>query len=170
MDKNEHLSIIVEDLCEYALDREDIKWIADNMPDHADLSSNKLEYELHLLKIVTVGWCISYYLQDEPAKKKILEPFWQNIQEVSRGLSQATSLFIGSDIDYFKILKSRLDAYVIAMSRASDDNPALAIGPEFAEHCGDPDDLFAFMAGSRMFMTAAGGVKEYLQAAGFCVS
>ncbi len=167
MDEKEQLTIIVEDLCEYALNRDDIKWITDSVPDSAELSSNKLEYELQLLKIITVGWSLSYFLQDESAKAKVVEPFWKNIHQISGGLSQATSMFIGKDIDYFEILKSRLDGYVLAMSRAKDDNPVSAIGPEFAELCGYPDDLFAFTAGSKMFMAALGGVKEYLQAAGF---
>ncbi len=170
MDKKEQLTIIVKDLCDYALDREDVKWITDNVPEFAGLSIDKLEYELQLLKIVTVGWSISYYLQDDPVKDKVVEPFWQNIYEVSGNLSQATSLFIGKEIDYFKILKCRLDDYVLAMSRIKDDNPVSAIGPEFAKHFGGPDDLFSFMAGSKMFMAALGGVKQYLQAAGFRVS
>lgn len=166
MYKKEQLNIIVKDLCEYALDREDVKWITDTVPESAGLDPDKLEYELQLLKIVTVGWSISYYLQDNPVREKVVEPFWHSIHEVSGSLSQATSLFIGKNIDYFKIIKSRLDNYVLAMSGAKGDNPASAIGPEFAKHFGDPDDLFSFMAGSKMFRAALGGVRQYLQTAG----
>lgn len=170
MSNEKRLNIIVEDLCGYALDREDIKWITDIVPQEAGLDSDRLEYELQLLKIVTVGWSISYYLQEDPGKDTVLETFWQNMQEVSRGLSQAAGLLIGKEIDYFQIVRSRLDSYVLAMSRAKHDNPALAIGPEFAAHYGAVEDLFASMAGSRMFNAATGGVKEYLQAAGFSIS
>ncbi len=170
MDNDQPFTIIVEDLCEYALDRDDIKWITYKVPQSAGIAPDKLEYELQLLKIVTVGWGISYYLQDEPGGEKVIEPFWQNIHEVAKGLSQTTGLFIGKNIDYFRVIRSRLDGYVLAMSKAEGDNPVLAIGPEFAGHCSSPDDLFASMAGSKMFMAALGGVRQYLQAAGFSVS
>jgi hypothetical protein len=169
MDNNKRLTIIAEDLCEYALEREDIKWIADTVPESAGHSQSKLEYELQLLKIITVGWGISFWLEKDPAKEETAGTFWKNVSEVSGGLSQATSLFIGKDVDYFNELKTRLDRYVLAVSTVKGDNPAIAIGPEFAGHFGNPEDLFASMAGSKMFMAAFAGVKQYLQAAGFKV-
>lgn len=169
MDNQKRLTIIAEDLCEYALERDDIKWITDTVPGSAGHSSSKLEYELQLLKIVTVGWSISFCLQDDPVKEEAAGLYWQNIHAISGGLSQATALLIGKDIDYFGILKSRLDGYVLAVSGTNGDNPAVAIGPEFANHFGNPDDLFVSMAGSKMFMAALAGVKQYLQAAGFKV-
>jgi hypothetical protein len=42
-------------------------------------------------------------------------------------------------------------------------DPATVIGPAFAETCGNPDDLFAFMTGSKMFMAAIKAVEEYLK-------
>ncbi|WP_028573855.1 hypothetical protein [Desulfonatronovibrio hydrogenovorans] len=168
MEEKKHIEIWVEDLCNYALDREDIKWIADAVPPGAGLDLNTLEYELQLLKIVVVGWSISYYLQDEPVKNEVVEPFWKNIHDVSGGLSQATSLLIGKDINYFEIIRSRLDRYVQAMAGAEQGTePVMVVGPEFAGCLGEPGDLAASMAGSRMFLTATGGVKEYLQTAGF---
>lgn len=170
MNTKERLNIIVEDLYGYALDREDVKWITSTVPESAGLDPDKLEYELHLLKIVTVGWSIAYYLQADPVKDKVVEPFWQSIHEVSAGLSQATGMLIGKEVDYFQELKSRLDGYVLAMSRAGHDNPAVAIGPEFAANFGLPEDLVSSMAGSKMFMAATRGVKEYLVAAKFNIS
>ena len=168
MEEKERTAIITEDLCQYALDREDIMWIKGTVPDSAD--PDKLEYELQLLKIITIGWSLSYFLQEDPLKKDIVEHFWHNMHEISQGLSRTTSLFIGKDINYFNILRSRLDSYVLAMSRTGDHNPAQAIGPEFAELCSSPQDLFTSMAGSRMFMSALGGVRQYLQAAGLTPS
>lgn len=167
MNTKERLNIIIEDLYGYALDREDVKWITGTVPQSAGLDPDRLEYELHLLKIVTVGWSIAYYLQENPVKDKVVEPFWQSIHEVSTGLSQATGMLIGKEIDYFNELRSRLEGYVLAMSRTGHDNPAEAIGPEFAANFGLPEDLAVSMAGSRMFMAAARGVKEYLQTAEF---
>lgn len=170
MNNNKRLAIIAQDLCEYALEREDIKWIADTVPESAGHSQSKLEYELQLLKIITVGWSISFCLGNDPAKEETAGIFWKNVNEVSGGLSQATSLFIGKDIDYFSEIRTRLDRYVLAVSSAKGDNPAIAIGPEFASHFGNPEDLCASLAGSKMFMAAFAGVRQYLQAAGFKVA
>ncbi len=170
MDHDQILQVVVQELCQYALEREDVKWIADSVSESSGIGPEKLEYELQILKIVTVGWSISYFLGHDPLKGKVVEPFWTSIHQISTGLSQTTSLFIGKEVDYFRVVKSRLDSYVLAMSRASDDNPALSLGPEFSAHCGCPGDLSVSMAGSRMFMTVLAGVKQYLLAAKFKLS
>jgi hypothetical protein len=41
--------------------------------------------------------------------------------------------------------------------------PALVIGPEFARTCGNVDDIFTFMTGSKMFISTIKRVKEYLE-------
>lgn len=70
----------------------------------------------------------------------------------------------GTEIDYFQVLKDRLDLYVKALSNQGDaSEPAAVIGPEFAENCGKRDDLFAFMAGSKMFVSTLSRVKEYFE-------
>jgi hypothetical protein len=72
---------------------------------------------------------------------------------------------IGQDIDYFEILKTRLDAYVDALSQndAATD-PTMVIGPAFADLCGNREDLFACLTGSKMFSTTTTRVRQYLEA------
>jgi len=71
---------------------------------------------------------------------------------------------IGNNIDYFQILKERLDMYVAAMAQKPDaPEPAVVIGPEFARTCGNMDDAFTVMTGSKMFIATIGSVKEYLE-------
>ena len=41
--------------------------------------------------------------------------------------------------------------------------PAAVIGPEFAKYCGNADDIFAVMTGSRMFIITVASVKEYIE-------
>jgi len=41
--------------------------------------------------------------------------------------------------------------------------PALVIGPEFARICGNVDDIFTFMTGSKMFISTIKKVKAYLE-------
>jgi hypothetical protein len=72
-------------------------------------------------------------------------------------------LTVGSDIDYFDILKKRLDYYVGALDAAGKiPEPAMAIGPAFAEICGGKDDACAILAGTKMFSHTISAVREYL--------
>ena len=154
-----------EDLFNFAIDREDVKWLMQHMPKEADIKRNTVEYELQILKIISVGWCISYCLESSPQKNPLLELYWKLICEYSQSISSVTELMVGHDIDYFQILKERLDMYVDAMSQKPDaPEPAIVIGPEFARTCGNGDDIFTFMTGSKMFTAAISRVINYLEA------
>ena len=73
-------------------------------------------------------------------------------------------MMTGQNIDYFDILKARLDMYVKALKQHPEvQDPATVIGPEFARTCGNADDILTFMTGSKMFMSVIGRVKEYLE-------
>jgi hypothetical protein len=41
--------------------------------------------------------------------------------------------------------------------------PSTVIGPEFARTCGNADDIFTSMTGSKMFLSTTAQVKEYLE-------
>lgn len=155
-----------EDLFNYAIERDDIKWLMAKLPREADVKPTTVEYELQILKIVGVGWAISYYLQGTPDRKnRLMELFWRTINEFSKQLSETTGLMIGQDIDYFETLKSRLDVYVEAMSedpKATD--PTVLIGPAFARTCGNEDDLFTSMTGAKLFANVIVRVRQYLEA------
>jgi len=154
-----------EDLLNFAIDREDIKWLVSQLPEETHVERGKVEYELQLLKIISVGWSIPYFLENSPAKPQLLELFWGSVQEFSKRISETTEVMTGQDIDYFQIVKDRLDVYVDAMSKTSDEQePAAVIGPEFAEACGNADDIFTLMTGTKMFAAAVDGVREYLEA------
>ncbi len=154
-----------EDLFNFAIDREDVKWLMARLPEVADIKRSTVEYELQILKIISVGWSISYFLENSPQKNQLLEPYWKSVFEFSQSISEATELMVGQDIDYFQILKGRLDMYVDAMAKMPEaSQPAQVIGPEFARTCGNVDDLFTFMTGSKMFRSTIGRVKKYLEA------
>ncbi len=155
-----------EDLFNYAIEREDIKWLLAQLPQEADVKPTTVEYELQILKIVGVGWAISYYLEGTPGRKnQMMAHYWQAINEFSRQLSETTGLMIGQEIDYFEILKSRLEDYVAAMSEDPDArDPAVLIGPPFARACGNEDDIFASMAGTKLFANTIIRVRQYLEA------
>ena len=154
-----------EDLLDFAVDREDVNWLMNRLPKEADIKRVTVEYELQILKIIGVGWSLSYYLENSPQKTELLELYWNSINEFSRGISTTTEYMIGQNIDYFQILKDRLEMYVGALEKHPDAaEPALVIGPEFAKICGNVDDIFTFMTGSKMFISTLNRVKQYLEA------
>lgn len=154
-----------EDLFNYAIDREDVKWLVARLPETASVKPTTVEYELQILKIVGVGWSLSYYLETSPVKNTLMENYWNAINEFSRDLSVTTKYMAGQDIDYFEILKERLNLYVETMAGNTEaTEPAEVIGPEFARLCGNGEDLFAFMSSSKLFMSVTQRVKAYLEA------
>ncbi len=164
-DRKTDIEKVAEDLFNHAIDREDVKWLMAHLAPEADIKRNTVAYELQILKIISVGWSLSYYLEHSPHKTAISELFWKAIYEFSQSLSETTGLMIGQDIDYFQILKERLDMYVAAMDKQPDaQEPALVVGPEFARTCGNVDDIFTFMTGSKMFIATITRVKDYLEA------
>lgn len=153
------------DLFNYAIDREDVKWLMANLAEQADIKRTTVEYELPILKIISVGWSLSYFLPGGPQKDELSNLYWTAINDFSKDLSSTTEMMTGQKIDYFKILKERLDMYVNALEQQPEaQDPATVIGPEFARTCGNVDDIFTFMTGSKMFMSVINRVKEYLEA------
>jgi hypothetical protein len=163
--KNEDLAQIGEDLFNFAIDREDVKWLMARLPREAGIRPTTVEYELQILKIIGVGWSLSFYLENRPYKDDLLERYWKAVHEFAQSLSTTTGLMIGQDIDYFQTLKNRLDTYVEALTRnPRAPEPASVIGPEFAKICGNETDLFTFMTGAKMFLNTIRRIKEYLEA------
>ena len=164
LEKSPEFEKIKNDLFDFAVGREDIKWLMARLPEEANIERSSVEYELQILKIISVGWSISYCLEDNPLKNPILELFWMAIYEFSQQLSKTTNLMIDQEIDYFQILRDRLDMYLNALAQNPDTPvPAAVIGPEFARTCGNVDDIFTFMTGSKMFISATGRVRKYLE-------
>ena len=75
MDKQEkNISKIEQaasDLFNYAIDREDVKWLMAQLSEEADVKRATVEYELPILKIISFGWSLSYYLPDSPQKDEL---------------------------------------------------------------------------------------------------
>lgn len=152
-----------EQLFQFAIDRGEMQSILDALPSTVPEKRVALEYEIQLLRIISVGWAIAYYLADSERQTSIGQYFWENIRAFSATLSTSASLTVGSDIDYFEILKQRLDFYVGTLDAAGKiPQPAMAIGPAFADVSGDKDDAAAILAGSKMFSHTIVAVREYL--------
>lgn len=165
-EKKTPLEQAAEDLFNYAIERDDIKYLMAGLPQEADVKRATVEYELQILKIISVGWGASYFLEGTPKRKTaLMELFWSAVNDFSKELSNTTGLMIGQDIDYFEILKERLDHYLQAMSKDPDaDDPTLLIGPEFAKVCGNAEDIFSSMTGAKLFSNTVARVRQYLEA------
>jgi len=168
-DSNEKTTLIDqagEDLFNFAIERDDVKWLMAQLSPSTKVKPATFEYELQILKIISVGWSISYLLSGTPKRKAVLQEFfWGAVNTFSKELSETTGLMIGQDIDYFEILKMRLNQYVQAMEEnPQTPDPAAVIGPAFAGFCGHGDDIFTAMAGSKMFANATVRVRQYLEA------
>ncbi len=155
-----------DDLFNFAVEREDVKWLLAQLPEDGAVKPTTVEYELQLLKIISVGWSLSFFLEGTPRRKaQLAEKYWTAVNEFSKGLSETTGLMIGQDIDYFEIVKQRLDMYVAIMTEAAEGtDPVTVIGPAFAKACGDAENIFAALAGSKMFNGAGQRVRQYLEA------
>ena len=164
-DNRSPIELAGEDLFHFAINREDIKSLMAHLPEEPACKTETVEYELQLLKIISTGWAISFFLENIPLREQLAEIFWKSTYEFSATLSETTRLMTGNTFDYFTIVKDRLDMYIRALSAKSEAaEPAAVIGPEFARICGDADDIFAIMTGSRMFIMTVNSVKEYLSA------
>ena len=154
-----------EDLFNFAVDREDVKTLLAALPKEAETERGKVEYELGILRIISVGWSIAYFLEHSPHKNQLAEIYWKAVHEFSQSISSAAGLMVGKDIDYFEILKARLDMYVEVMrQKPNAPEPAGVIGPVFARVCGNEEDVYAVLTGTKMFVATVGSVKEYLEA------
>ena len=152
-----------EQLFQFAIDRGDMNAILDALPLAAPEKRTALEYEIQLLRIILVGWGISFFLEDDTLKTRLGQQYWEQIRTFSATLSTSASLTVGSDIDYFDILKQRLDTYVQALNAAGKvPEPSMVIGPAFAAVCGDRGDALAVLAGTKMFSHTIMAVREYL--------
>ncbi|MFO7751437.1 MAG: hypothetical protein R6V54_15240 [Desulfobacteraceae bacterium] len=166
--KKEALSIekLAENLATFAIDRNDLKMLMQGIPDNSDLNLTSVEYELQILKILSVGWAISFYMPAGDNKTDLSRIFWEYIREISKNISNLTETTTGESVDYFSILKERLDDYVKIMQENpnGESEPSMVMGPAFAEACNSPGNAIAVLTGTKMFTLTLGGVKEYLNA------
>jgi len=167
--KKEFLTIeeLAENLATFAINRDELKMLLQAIPENMDLNLTTVEYELQILKILSVGWAISFYMPPEGEyKMKLVQFFWNHIREISASISNLTGTSTGREIDYFAILKERLDMYLKAMEKIpkGQNDPSCVMGPAFASACKSDNNAAAILTGTKMFTMSLGGVREYLDA------
>ncbi|MGD9826765.1 MAG: hypothetical protein AB7U36_20650 [Desulfobacter sp.] len=158
---------VAENLSAFAIDRADIKSLLGAIPQGHPIDLTRLEYELAILKILSVGWGLAFFIPaTDTNKTPLTQTFWEQIRQIANSVSTLTETTTGTRIDYFGILKERLDTFVQQMQKhqAQKVNPTNVMGPVFANACGTPDDPVVILAGTKMFALTLGSVKEYLAA------
>ncbi len=156
---------LAQNLATFAIDRTDLKELLAAIPADSAVNKTTIEYELQLLKILSVGWAISFFMPATDKNKGVVsELFWESIQEISKNISNLTQTTTGQDIDYFEIIKERLNTYLAVMQKNPEEtqNPAAVMGPAFADICSCTGDAVAILTGTKMFTLTLGAVKEYL--------
>jgi hypothetical protein len=154
-----------EELFNFAVDRKDLKTLLAHLPKEAEIERGKVEYELGILRIISVGWSISYFLENSPHRNRLGELYWKAVRDFSLSLSSTAGVMTGQEVNYFQILIDRLDLYVEGLRQnPGAREPAAVMGPEFARICGNADDVYTVMAGTKMFVAVVSSVKEYLEA------
>ena len=169
MDTSENQTLTVQQLARnlagFALDRTDLKNLLNTLPRENDLNLTTIEYELGILKILSVGWGISFFKAASDQNKAPLTTFfWEMVQEISQSISSLMETTTGTRVDYFAILRERLDTYVTEMQKNAHGSidPASVMGPVFARVCKSPDNAMAILIGTKMFALTLGAVKEYI--------
>ncbi len=155
-----------ENLAAFAINRDDLKMLLTTVPDSEKSRLTTIEYELQILKILSVGWGIAFYMKEGEKKQSVTTIFWQHIQEIARNISNLTGTSTGQSIDYFNILRNRLDDYLKIIQQNSEDtkDPSHIMGPAFADICRCTDNAAVILVGTKMFTLTLGAVKEYINA------
>jgi hypothetical protein len=88
------VEMVCEALFDFAIDRRDVVDIAARLPECPDARRATVEHELQILKIISVGWGLSYCMPAGGLKEEITTRFWQAVQDFSYSLSSTTELLI----------------------------------------------------------------------------
>ncbi len=158
------LQEVCENLVRFSLDQGDIQQITERMAEDTVIKPVTMEYEIRILRMVSVGWGIAYFLEGSPYKERLATAFWETIREMSGNISQMSSAVAGEEIDYFAVIKDRIDLYVETVNAFPDaKDPGPVIGYTFAKLCGDAEDGYALIAGKRIFHLVLAAIKEYME-------
>lgn len=159
---------LTEILSEFAIDRTEMYNLLTNFPSETDLNRTTIEYEIQILRILGVGWGISYFIHDELLKQALSESYWNSIQEFANNLSSISSVSMSQEFNYFDVIKERLGIYLAETKfLTGDDDPATVIGPKFAELCDHPNDAVVIWLGCKMFQAVFNQLKTYLSGVEF---
>ena len=153
-------------LLNFSIDREDVRDLLSHISQDSKINHTSVEYELHLLRIIAVGWSFNYYIQDFHLKQILSKKYWNSIQEFSNNISSVSSATIDETFNYFQIIKQRMDTYLGEFKNLKNStDPTEVIGPKFAQLCGHSGEAIVIWAGSRMFQNVLNNIKIFISEA-----
>lgn len=153
----------VQYLVNYSTDRSDLMACMEYLSEDVKIDRADIETEMQLLKIVSVGWSISYLSGESPIQKALNACFWNFVRDLSGSISTMIKESMDKDVDYFTTLKERFETYVNGLNQFPDiKDPGPIVGQVFAGLCGDVSDAYLLIAGKRMFHDCLAEVKDYL--------
>jgi len=151
-------------LFDYGVDRGDLGLILEGLPDDDTINRVAAEYELRILRIVSVGWSISYFMAAGDSRQALAEGYWQSVAAFSGQVSEMSSTTSGTEVDYFSVIRERADGYLSALNHYQDaGDPAIVIGPTLAKMCGDEENPYLIISAKKLFHITLSGVKNYLE-------
>lgn len=71
-EKANKVALAGEQLFQFAIDRGDMNAILDALPLEVPEKRVALEYEIQLLRIISVGWAIAFFLADSDLKRPLV--------------------------------------------------------------------------------------------------
>ncbi len=151
-------------LFDYAVSREGLNVILDGIPEDESIKRGTVEYEMRILRIVTVGWGISFFMPTSEQKVLLAEGYWNRVRAFSGQIAAISSSLTGDNIDFFQMIRQRVDQYMAVLNHFRDaGDPAIVIGPTIAKICGSEDNPYLIISGKKMFHISLSGVKNYIE-------
>ena len=150
-------------LLNIAVNQRETKAALGGVETEAPINWVAVEYELQLMRIVTVGWAIAYFSDDIPVPEGLDETFWEGVRAYCTAVSAMTEPVLGSGADYFGTVRQRLEYYVRVMTHFADAaDPVRVVGPAFAKLCGCEDSQEVIDIGRRVFSRCLARVQKQL--------
>lgn len=154
---------VTETLFNFSIDRSDMQELLSHFSVDAKFNRTAIEYEIQILRILVVGWGISYFVKDNVHKEALSESFWNSIRDFSQNLSTISKVSMVKNFDYFDVMKQRLDTYIKQLNIQKNVNePAAVVGPTFAELCGHSEEAVVVWLGNKMFKSVLYQIQTYL--------
>lgn len=80
-----------DELFQFAIDRGDVARLAAGMPELSDAGRATVEHELQILRIISVGWSLSYYMPAGSLKTELTMFLWEAIHGFSQDFARTHS-------------------------------------------------------------------------------
>lgn len=159
--QGEILENMIGTLVRHSLTADELFPLIQGLPETSAIPQSRLEYELRILKILSMGWGLSYYLDEGEVKEKIVTGFWKEIFLFSGELDQVAGA-TGLNLSYFSLLQERFTAYLARVEALPLKDIIKIMGLACADFCGDENDSYIFVVAKKVFADTLTTLQTYL--------